>query len=1432
MIITNGNYKNEYTLTIKVYKAEQNARQALFEVTSITKKTTTPTVALKFYKEDFSGNSLSGAKIEVSGASNVKEIKGTLKESTKKGYMGKLTLTPNKNNGTIKIKLTETKAPEECVKLGSSVVLTINYNTKNGNITGITPDKESQHFTFKKGSTGIIHIKNQSKIISNLMLYKLDKSGKNYIKGAEFEIYFNNVKSVTIGKKTYLLSDIRKNKNKDKNGEYYEYKSGNLTFKSPINNDGDKDRLYIQGLKTDEYGQIGIRELVSTSASKVYMTVTETKAPSGYEMLPTKVHLILTYNDKNGTWNLNKRNKTTDPNTNNNNLYFNEEKLKGYVSIDSKELELTMKDDSKIDKLTILKTDLDNSKLSGVEFRVTLTNVKTAKLGTKNYKENNGKLVISNAKTDNGNITLTNIVIKDATKPVGVTIEETKVPSADYKKIEGKINLTITKDGNSYKVEATKDKTVLDDEFKASNVKVNGSEIVLNIKNKSVINLSGQVWVDEQQGEKVVVPPNGKKDENERRLDGVKVHLYSVKDEKVIKTTTTSNGGKYEFTDVTKTAEGYKIQFEYNGILYNDVGMTEDSKAKEEDSERSTLNDKFKVIDVNGANGSKYGEHNATYFKNYVDGSQPAGAAIKAYTDVYRDKTSNIDCGLLEKDFDVAVGTDLNSAKVTINGKEANYTYAQVLNGELQKDLQAFQGISANTYGNYDLYLSKSDYNYRIKDYETSKIPSKVNPDGSVNPEEYDIKQELEVYVTYSVVLKNQSHHKATITKFEYTYDDAFVPYNITETDKYKVNIDENNRKITFTSKEDGLSINAPNYRNQIDLTFKVKKNNDGNLILKEACTNIVEILEYKTNEGGLIDIDSVPGNGIDNDEDDYDKAPALNIAIGKKKVRTIEGTVFEDENKNGSNDDSIPVNDVIVQLIEIKTKTIGNVTNYYEYIWQETRSGSNIVKRNGYTETEYTSDASGAGTYQFKDFIPGNYIIRFIYGDGSTYDITTDEYKNSAVNVKKYNGQDYKSTIDNSYKEEWYNQANYNGKSVARDNEARRLEVMAYSTTINERTGNEINKKEKEMLDKTWMCAETSKVSVEIKIDENTHPYANMNFGLTLRPKTTLTLEKHITGLKITPQGTGSQPIVDAKVVNGQIQGITTGLARMPSTRENRGFWKVETDIEELAQGATVELEYTYTIKNESDVDYLSTQLIDAYENPTGKTYNETLSEIRNTIKQQMRTGNYSYSNNNTIGTYLGQYYYNNNSTGLAPVSSKVNLIEDNLNNNLKLVEETDMAFEKANNEAEEKPVYDDAGNKKPEKIETVIRNKKATEALAKNGVDSTRTVKLTTTLSSSNKEISYPAYIGEIVEYTNAAGRKDMEATPGNLSYVHSEDTRKTMKSSNEHDEFWGETLMVSKPTGENKQAPMQIVIIAISSIAVIGVGIILIKKFVLKK
>ena len=203
-----------------------------------------------------------------------------------------------------------------------------------------------------------------------------------------------------------------------------------------------------------------------------------------------------------------------------------------------------------------------------------------------------------------------------------------------------------------------------------------------------------------------------------------------------------------------------------------------------------------------------------------------------------------------------------------------------------------------------------------------------------------------------------------------------------------------------------------------------------------------------------------------------------------------------------------------------------------------------------------------------------------------------------------------------------------------------------------------------------------------------------------------------------------------------------------------------------------------------------------------------------------------------------------------------------------MKLASETN--FRKSNTVSAEKNMYDTDGKfvENGLKIETVIQNKekfdflraKANEEKYKDeNTDYTKTVSLTTTLSASNKEITYPGYIAQIMQYSNAAGRRDMDACPGNLNYIHSEDNEITLNSYvqynndgtritgvsknpeegyvriNEDDEYWGcggEKIMVTKPTGEDKQEPLQIAIIAISSIAVLGVGIVLIKKFVLKE
>ena len=1606
-----------------------------------------PPVRLRFYKKDITGTiSLSGAKMQIKKAasnSNIRMIEygeveytnkaldlisyaasnGVFKISETSEYYTVKVRPDDNSKGYIKLDITELVSPNGYNLLRQDkkpVTVTITYD-KDGTVTGISvePKEYERLLELNKIWTnsdgvkyGIIRLKNDPRIIKGTKLYKYDKTGNEKVKGATFTAEFSGVTYVKI--------------------------NGNK-----INATGNK--VTVTGLVSDANGLIAnIQEIEALENSDtVYMTVTETKTITGFDILPNPVNLVLKYDKKDssgGKWKLHE-------NTSSNKL------SKEFFEIKSDELTLKIKDDYKLDKLTILKTDsLDNNKVEGAKFDVTLENVKSVK----GYSAGSSDTLTIQGVTTNkdGNIELEDVVIRDITKPLTITMVETEAPEG-YKKIEGKVTVKLIRDGNAYKItEQSKDPTVLDSEFKEGNAKVEGNilsigindipaleelnlykvdsqnnsnltgaefkidfsnvesyytngqkktdsstTVIVNegkaliekvllkdmtkeatitleetkapvgykriegkiyltvrytdegytisatkdetvlaekefntsdvgikdkknayvtIKDIPLINIGGIVWEDAQTGIKDAKGPNGVLDidKGETGISGIGVEIYNANGERIEKDiyenklidTTAGNGqefsyklnngnldtislnaGEYIFPNLEKGE--YYVRFLYDGInymtvdssnnIYESTSPEKESKVTEEG--RDEFNARFKTISPGQSNdgtklGYDYNEAEKTSkLQVGIKGENPANDnefdfQMKAKSENYLrsgdanwievwndDGTINrkhyaldVNCGLTEKYFDLALGTDVKSARVTINGKEATYDYAKIMNGGL-KDItldEITQNNSSETDGiEYTLYLYNSDYNFRIEDYKTDMTPgvkdTTSDSDHSVisDPINKNESDELQVYVTYSIVLKNQSKQSGTVNKFVYYYDSKYTPYEITSTDRYNVEIEEEVGKITFTSNSDGLSVNeSDEYRKEIDITFRINKDSNG-YVLKGEFSNAGEIIEYSTPEGGLIDYDSAPGNaefGLGEQktiaghyEDDCDEAKGLEISI-KDEVRETIGTVFEDINKDGVNNDSKPVNDVIVQLIELKTIK----GKYYEYIWQQTHSGSNEVlttTRYGYNPaSKYNSNATGNGVYQFKDFIPGNYIIRFIYGDGTSED------------VKLYNGQDYQSTKDAHYKDENYNSANYSeGSSIAVDNEARRLEVMSYSTIIDNAKATALANKTQEMLDATWMCAESSNINVGV---EESTKLSNMNFGLIVRPENKLLLEKHITALKITPQGTGVQPIVDAKLDIDKIldkdnvntedaEGVKEELKIIKSTRAERGFWQVETDIEELAQGAKVELEYTYVIKNVGDKDYLSAYVVQEYKDNIGKDvtgngeddYAEYLKEASKTAKSNIK------GKRNNYGKYLGVHYYTGNVDPEydAEVPSRVNAIEDNLNNNLKLVDSVEgLDFKKTNTTNVSKRVYTVDGAEENESIETVIGNIEQFKELKVDERDTLKTVKLETILSASSREISYPTYIGEIIKYTNAAGRKDMASIPGNLGYVNSNDNEMTMENSNEPDEFWGERIMVSKPTGENKQAPVQIIVIAISSVAVIGVGIILIKKFVLKK
>lgn len=1064
-------------------------------------------------------------------------------------------------------------------------------------------------------------------------------------------------------------------------------------------------------------------------------------------------------------------------------------------------------------------------------------------------------------------------------------------------------------------------------------------------------------------------------------------------------TTATLSKGQYIFANIEK-GTNYYVQFTYDGINYQTLPVTDlytnNDQSKASEIDRTTFNNRFKTITNNtatstdstdkktttlGYTGGTAGDYKtSTLITENDDHSVKDEFAMKAkagnylnkaedWTSTWKDdgtiNTGNyaldVNCGLYKKELDLQLGTELVGAKLTINGKETDYIYDDVIIGEAKPE-------------KYNLYLFTSDYTFRINSY-------KNNPIGSDNGSELDTGDldlnnlNLEVKVTYKIKLENATPwNSSRVDKIAYYYDKEFINPEI-KTGNYTIQKDPDvENKIILKHKDDSddsYDLNRDSSTQEIEIEFTVAKDSskDNSIILKDDCTNVAEIIKYSTKEGGLIDRDSAPDNAnvrfnnngtptLEKLEDDTWQSNALNIQIKQEQNRTISGTVWDDGKFNeadGIFNGETPVNDVIVQLIEIVEVEEGNVKGKdvsgiiadgtYEYIWQQTKTGSGEVE---YTPLDGTTPdekpkynvTAEDGKYCFNQYIiPGNYIIRFIYGDGKTYDLTD--------NVKTYNGQDYKSTIDEYYNAPWYNTAGYsadenrNYPSVARDNEARRLEVMAYSTMIDANIGEaldtlgktDLTETEKNVLNKyydsldkgnaevkyalsvlkkfteqtditfdniseenkyklikyyvslkTWMCAETSKINVMVDKDtekgvgkeENTTfngnndkesvVFDNVNFGLALRPETNLVLEKHITGLKITPSGTGVQPIVDARanisdIIKGstkgtvdagtvEASGVTQGLATIKATRENRGFWQVATDIEELAQGAQLEVEYTYVIRNDGEEDYLSKILVNAYEgyktNEDGTRSNEALGksyqEYLEWASSKRKTS--TKGKTNTYGTYLGQWYYTKNKAESdEKVTSRIETLEEALNNDLTFDSETSGTDFKVSNTNVEKTVYDTDGNTKSEKINTVIVNDKPTSFLipkigdtyTEETADYSKTITLRTILSAtSGGELgaNLPSHIAEVVKYSNAAGRRDMQAEPENLSYVHSDDTRMTLVENNERDEFWGETIIITKPTGEDKLTPLQIAIITISSIAVIGVGIVLIKKFVLKK
>lgn len=701
-------------------------------------------------------------------------------------------------------------------------------------------------------------------------------------------------------------------------------------------------------------------------------------------------------------------------------------------------------------------------------------------------------------------------------------------------------------------------------------------------------------------------------------LEGIEVTLFDSTGAEIAKTTTDKDG-YYEFKDQPASKQ-YYVRFKYNGQLYEPttyqrvskiidnagtLGPTtiaERSYATDGKQNRQNFNNKFTPVDSTHTVPDRDDTTNAAFDIYAYTG--PNGMEELKYYGVSNSKEEllNINFGIKDREqFDMNLRKDLVKVDLHINGKSHTYNYP---GGE--QDLEV--DIRGTDIPDYNRAIRSSDLQYKAA-AQYDQDPDK-----------------LQVIVTYKIQLRNQSVGKITgyVTDLADYYDTSY---------EYIRSYDENEKDITWEQQSD-ISGSGKTYHTMhttaladqgIDdkkwIFVEYKVTNDAlRALLEEGSStkeNFAQISGYRntyreerkdlngqviTNAGenaGLIDVDSTPANLNPTDsrvqefvayskteeyqalggeektkqsmaifEDDADAAPGLKLIVDDENKRRLTGTVFEDA--------------ALAEKLKNDNERIGD--GAYE-------DGDNLVNQvkvqlictNGDVEVK-EARTNDQGAYEFTDYIPGDYTVKFTYGD---YESLIAVQPNSEM----YTGQDYKSTIyqESNYSDTyWYNNNIDTKINDAKDDLTRREEVNKYSEDLKYTNATVLNSTAqtdettlRTLADKTNMNANTAQMSMEIEYvgQENTeYSVRNIDFGIIERPRSDIYVEKTVSNLKLSTAG-------DGQTIFNSNQSVSN-LTWKPNTRENRGLIQATVD-ENLLHGATLELTFSIKVINTGETDY-----------------------------------------------------------------------------------------------------------------------------------------------------------------------------------------------------------------------------------------------------
>ena len=787
-------------------------------------------------------------------------------------------------------------------------------------------------------------------------------------------------------------------------------------------------------------------------------------------------------------------------------------------------------------------------------------------------------------------------------------IEQAKIFYTDK---DGKLNATIsgeTTAENSMKaVEATNDKYGY-----AQNI---GKEFTLNKEHEVKITnhqyrvkLSGYVWLDTETGKTTLRDDQYKQeDDNDGKgFNGITVYLRDKNGNEIKRTTTSElglyseiNGGEYQFVDVDLDAiqKGeYYVEFEYCGLRYQSVAakLTQNNGSKAIDTAtRNVLDSKFTSVDGNGTqslniNGVTVNYNNTANYSSSI--KDCSGCNVYARTN--------------EAGFNI-----YNS--FTPGTEEIRY-----VNLGLFKKAQTDYSLMQDLY-NVRVSVNGFSHIYRYGSVRYTNNGNDVNADSSWNvgvkfqknngtykraiytaDAEYEAPNhkdnELKVYVTYKIAVNNESTYLGRINSIvdyaDKNFDMIAAGTAIDDKDNITGNLQYGNKQ-EYNDKYSKyvIDINTELTPGQAKFVYVQFQLN------REAVLKIVNNQEVLNNVAEINSYTTFKDNNTQTPVAvvDKDSVPA-NITVGK--IDTYEddtdaATSLKLELKNARS---------IVGTVFVDNATVNKdnerLGNGVYDNGEATVAGVKVrLDEIGKDDSSYDGERISKevttdenGNFKIEGYIPGNYNLTYTWG-------------NKTYKVQYYKGTIYDESRDQNDKE-WYKKDVNTRKTDALDNIDTRKTIDAEMRKITRNNAeDEINKAYEgtsDVIKTTSMDSKTPAMSFSVEYettitdgndDKVEFIVRNVDFGIVERAKQLMDISKRVSAFKITLAN--GQVLMDAEVTeDGKLKGSHSNLSYMGPTNTNgiNVNGILRAELDsELIEGATVEVTYAIKVTNVSEKDY-----------------------------------------------------------------------------------------------------------------------------------------------------------------------------------------------------------------------------------------------------